>query len=213
MPKKSTSKENNSARIKMLEAAEQVFAEKGYDGARVDDIANRAGVNKVHLYYYFESKEQILKELIKANIEKASVFISQPFDSKTSFSQERFASMVNDVFEFLSQKADFFRILTIETLKTRSSDYSIFEILDPLHQKARDSVSIIGLTPDDNQIHSLVEHFFFDMSSLLLFFTLRDKFAEFYHLDEAELAKVFRDIYQRNMLKYPERIKRKITET
>lgn len=212
MPKKSGSKEKNPTRMKMLEAAEQVFAEKGYDGARVDDIANRAEVNKVHLYYYFESKEEILKELIKANIRETTDLIGKPFVDITAFNQETFAAMVAASFEFLNKRADIFRILTIESLKTASSDYSIFEILDPLYQKVLESIPNIGITPKDNNIQSLVEYFFFDMSPLLIFFTLRHKFAVYYHLNEEELEQVFLELYQKNIRKYPERIIQKLKE-
>jgi TetR/AcrR family transcriptional regulator len=41
----------------ILDAAEREFADQGIDGARIDAIARRAGVNKALLYYYFQNKE------------------------------------------------------------------------------------------------------------------------------------------------------------
>lgn len=43
----------------VLEAARAVFAEVGYDGARVDEIAERSGSNKQRIYAYFGSKENL----------------------------------------------------------------------------------------------------------------------------------------------------------
>jgi TetR/AcrR family transcriptional regulator len=43
-------------RATILAAAEQVFAKAGQAGARIDEIAATAGVNKALLYYYFKSK-------------------------------------------------------------------------------------------------------------------------------------------------------------
>jgi TetR/AcrR family transcriptional regulator len=37
---------------RILDAAMEVFAEVGYEGARVDEIAKRAGVNKAMIYYH-----------------------------------------------------------------------------------------------------------------------------------------------------------------
>ncbi len=54
----------------ILDAATAVFAEKGFDGARVDEIARRAGVNKALIYYYFESKDQIVEELMQGMIKE-----------------------------------------------------------------------------------------------------------------------------------------------
>jgi len=50
---------------KILEAAEELFAEKGYEGTSVRDIANRAGVNIAMISYYFGSKEKLLESLIQ----------------------------------------------------------------------------------------------------------------------------------------------------
>lgn len=52
----------------ILDAALAVFGEKGFDPARMDDIAAAAGVSKGALYLYFESKEAVLKGLIKREV-------------------------------------------------------------------------------------------------------------------------------------------------
>jgi AcrR family transcriptional regulator len=52
----------------ILEAALKVFAEKGYAGARMDDIASRAGVTKGTIYLYFDSKETVFKTLVRESI-------------------------------------------------------------------------------------------------------------------------------------------------
>jgi AcrR family transcriptional regulator len=44
----------------ILEAAGEVFHEKGYQAARIEDIAARVGILKGSLYYYIESKEDLL---------------------------------------------------------------------------------------------------------------------------------------------------------
>ena len=43
----------------LVEAAERVFARRGYEGARMQEIADEAGVNKALLHYYFRSKERL----------------------------------------------------------------------------------------------------------------------------------------------------------
>lgn len=52
----------------ILEAALDVFAEKGFNAARVEDIAERAGVSKGTAYLYFESKEDIFRALMREGI-------------------------------------------------------------------------------------------------------------------------------------------------
>jgi AcrR family transcriptional regulator len=48
-----------STKARILEAAEEVFAVKGYDGASTRDIAAKAGVNISSLHYHWESKETL----------------------------------------------------------------------------------------------------------------------------------------------------------
>ncbi len=44
---------------KIFESATEVFTEKGMDGARMQDIANHAGINKALLHYYFRTKDRL----------------------------------------------------------------------------------------------------------------------------------------------------------
>ncbi|HVU31048.1 MAG TPA: TetR/AcrR family transcriptional regulator [Sphingomicrobium sp.] len=49
-------------------AALEVFAEKGFAAARLEEIARRAGVSKGTLYLYFEDKEQLFRAVIRDSI-------------------------------------------------------------------------------------------------------------------------------------------------
>ncbi len=51
-------------RVHILDSAEALFAEKGFDGTSVRDIAGHAGVNLAMISYYFGSKEKLLVALI-----------------------------------------------------------------------------------------------------------------------------------------------------
>ena len=57
--------ENEEAKNRIIIVSEQLFSEKGFDATRVDEIAERAGVNKALIYYYFKSKEAILDYLMQ----------------------------------------------------------------------------------------------------------------------------------------------------
>jgi len=50
---------------KIFEAATDVFLEKGMDGARMQDIANRAGINKALLHYYFRTKDKMFNAVFE----------------------------------------------------------------------------------------------------------------------------------------------------
>jgi TetR/AcrR family transcriptional regulator len=48
---------------KILQAAKREFAECGFSGARIDAVARRAGVNKALVHYYFNSKEELYRQV------------------------------------------------------------------------------------------------------------------------------------------------------
>src|SRR5690349_13558588 len=55
----------SDTRERILAAAFREFADKGLDGARVDEIAARAGVNKGMLYHYFGNKERLFQAALE----------------------------------------------------------------------------------------------------------------------------------------------------
>jgi TetR/AcrR family transcriptional regulator len=68
-PKKSIDEADTRARI--LTAAAEVFASVGFTGARVDDIAERAGINKAMLYYHVGDKERLYATVLTSAVESA----------------------------------------------------------------------------------------------------------------------------------------------
>ena len=56
------------ARARILEAAGEVFAERGFGGAGVDEIARRAGVNKAMLYYHVGDKAALFAEVVTTSV-------------------------------------------------------------------------------------------------------------------------------------------------
>ena len=82
-----------ATRRALLGAAIAEFADKGLAGSRVDEIAQRAGVNKQLVYHHFGNKEDLFREKIKRvnittafpeytggqNFEEASEYIKQQY--------------------------------------------------------------------------------------------------------------------------------------
>lgn len=60
------SRKGAATRARLLDAAKQVFEETGFLEARISDIADRAGLSHGSFYHYFESKEQIFREVAEA---------------------------------------------------------------------------------------------------------------------------------------------------
>ncbi|TVQ04869.1 MAG: TetR/AcrR family transcriptional regulator [Balneolaceae bacterium] len=59
---------------KIFLAAQRVFQKKGFDGARMQEIADEAGINKSMLHYYYRSKEKLFRRVFQAGA--ANIFPS-----------------------------------------------------------------------------------------------------------------------------------------
>lgn len=64
-PKQELQRDAERTRAELLAVATEVFAESGYSGARVDEIAERTRTTKRMIYYYFGGKEQLYMAVLE----------------------------------------------------------------------------------------------------------------------------------------------------
>lgn len=67
----------DSTEQKIFDAAHEVFVQKGMDGAKMQEIADRAGINKALLHYYFRSKEKLYESVARAILGRAVPAVRQ----------------------------------------------------------------------------------------------------------------------------------------
>ncbi len=73
---------------KIFNAATAVFEEKGFAAARMQEIADHAGINKALLYYYFHSKEQLFGAVFQPLMKKMFEKIMSVFSMDISFEEK-----------------------------------------------------------------------------------------------------------------------------
>lgn len=66
------------AKISLLRAAEEVFAEKGLALAKVEEISRRAGLSKGAFYLHFDSKEGAFKEVVESFLARCTTIFRAP---------------------------------------------------------------------------------------------------------------------------------------
>lgn len=103
-------------RDKIISAATFEFAEKGFDGARMDEIALRAGVQKNVLYYYFKSKDGLYTEVLIGTYEL--IRFSQA-ESKIDFNKpvEGMRKLVYSIGKIWFEHPEFLRLLQSENIQ------------------------------------------------------------------------------------------------
>ncbi len=88
---------------RIVQAAMRVFMDRGFDGARMQAIADEAGINKALLHYYFRSKDQLFATIFKTlSMELYSVF-AKALGTEQSF-LDKIRMIVSDEIDFLVQR-------------------------------------------------------------------------------------------------------------
>lgn len=85
---------------KIFRAAQSVFHEKGFSGARMQEIADEAEINKSMLHYYYRSKDNLFLEVFRAGVKKAlpGLFDILGSDISLGIKVERIVNFYHDLF-------------------------------------------------------------------------------------------------------------------
>ena len=73
--------EAHDSEIQILKAARQEFRENGFAGARMQSIADRAGINKSMLHYYYRSKEKLFQQIFQEAVKEIFPILFEVLDS------------------------------------------------------------------------------------------------------------------------------------
>lgn len=90
----------NSPKSRILISALSVFAGKGKAGARMQNIADNADVNKATVYYYYNSKDNLYRLILKSAFQGFIKTIHEKLvQDPQNITIDKFNSLLNDVFE------------------------------------------------------------------------------------------------------------------
>lgn len=114
-------RERNAARSReaILDAAERLFAERGYEATSLTDVGAAAGVSRGTPGYFFGSKEQLYRDVLERCLERVRSAVRSG-QERALASQEPpevvLAGAVGEYFDFISANPDFVRLLEREAL-------------------------------------------------------------------------------------------------
>lgn len=101
---------------KLLSSAENEFALKGIYGARIDAVAQNAGVNKRMIYQHFGSKEGLYSAVLRRVYLRNSQIETSVFAKSGLSCSAAIKSLVREYFYFLKRDENFVRIIMWENL-------------------------------------------------------------------------------------------------
>jgi AcrR family transcriptional regulator len=128
---KKTHENSRDTRDRILDAATGEFAGHGLAGARVDRVAQRAGVNKAMIYYHFSSKENLYESIIDRQFERVADLLDVAVDSDADL--EEILRQVSETYHDIFEAESPFRAILMYELATgaerlkRSLKRQVFE--------------------------------------------------------------------------------------
>lgn len=114
-PRRTARKDELSSRDLLLRAARAEFASKGLEGARVDEIARKAGVNKQLVYHHFSNKETLYRAVLEETYARIRSEEAK-LDGFDGDPRDVMARLVAFSFDYLAANRDFVALLTDENL-------------------------------------------------------------------------------------------------
>jgi AcrR family transcriptional regulator len=103
--------EFNDKQIQIIETAERLFAERGFDGTSVRDIADEAAVNVAMISYYFGSKEKLMEALFEHRIGSFKIRVESLIKDESLTPIEKVNMLIDEHIDRVMQKQCFYKIM------------------------------------------------------------------------------------------------------
>jgi AcrR family transcriptional regulator len=113
-PRTSPKRDAQRTRQRILDTATRVFAQQGFEGARIDEIAEKASANKRMIYVYFSDKEGLYSEVVRELFDR--LFTAGEPPDPTMPPPEQVRQALRRYFFFLAQNDHLVRLLSFELL-------------------------------------------------------------------------------------------------
>lgn len=108
--KKLSQEMREQSRTALVEAARKLFAERGYFNCRISDIAAQAGMSQGNVYWYFSSKEALLKAVLADGFDTLGETMAKAA-AQTGSSQEKLGVLIDNLVNFGRQRGAFNAIM------------------------------------------------------------------------------------------------------
>lgn len=140
---------------KILNAAQSVFIQKGMDGARMQEIANEAGINKALLHYYFRSKQKLFEAIFDNLFQQIFPNIFMLIDSEKAINK-KLQEFIGNYLDILLKNPYLPAFILKEINRDPEFFGSIFksmgvkpELLFAMFEKEMDAGKIVRMNPRD----------------------------------------------------------------
>jgi len=189
-------KMGEQTRARILQSAQEVFIESGYENARVEEIARRAGVTKVMLYYHFNTKLNIFNEIVQRVMEEIKAELQASLTPADLHDPARFQEHMRTMMAFYAERQAVIRMVLAETIAGREIGGEALAAFSGVFDVIR---SLAGLPADAPvQPQLLVSLFFFNALPMLTYTSLSDRFCAGFNLSPEQCMDIFAQAFTRS---------------
>ncbi len=110
--------------IRILEAAEKLFADRGFDGTSIRDIASEADANVSMISYYFGSKENLMKAIIRQKVSDSQKSLEEVMADTTTTPVEKIQIFIRRFVNYKISCPQFTRIMMAEQMLKRNEEFA-----------------------------------------------------------------------------------------
>jgi len=129
----------SDSEVKIIEAAKQVFLEKGLENAKMRDIADTAGISRTALNYYYRTKENLFYKIIEEILEGIIPHFESLLSKDTLSFQERLLGIIDVYADFLSRNNPVPRFVMMEMQR---HPQTLFDFINT-NQKVKEYLQLI----------------------------------------------------------------------
>lgn len=131
-------KASNKTKEKILMAAKEVFIEYGYEDAKVNDIAKKADVTKTMLYYHYNSKENMLNEIIGETLSYIVTVLEIKMNDVDISNENEFLKYIHDMADVWYENRGIVKLILLQVLKDEDYGKMIKERLSLFYDRILD---------------------------------------------------------------------------
>lgn len=192
---------DNTTEERILEAAKKIFLRDGLQGARMQDIADLATINRSMLHYYFRDKELLSQTVMKGVISKFVVAFKENLNSELSF-EEKVDNYIDAEINLAFDNPD----LLIFALHEASKDPEFFKKVIESKMSVVFRKQMKEAYEKGEIVPKNIEEFVVSVSSLCMFpFIAGPLYMMIFRWDEEKWAS-YRKVLKRNLPKLIKRV-------
>ena len=191
----------DKTRKRILGVSENLFSSKGFDATTVDEIAQKAGVNKALIYYYFKNKDDLILRLFEGIIEEVGEHVDARTGAVAPESLGELTRAVEEEVEFLASRRRMLSVMLAEALRSKKRDHFLFRCAELVILKEHSGELVSSGAKKTLPRYEMVYEFFTGFLPLLGFVALREKWCEHFGGTPEEVTRDFIEAFSRTHLR------------